>query len=176
MQEPEQFLEVFLQPGEYYFGDFETRLRTLLGSCVSMTFWHPTKLIGGMNHIMLPSRGEAATKKMQREGSGLDGKYADESITLMLDAMSKAGTRPSEYQVKLFGGGDMFTKPNQSIKSETPKRNQGHIGLGNIDAAKKLLQQYGFKSHAEHVGGLGHRYIIFDIWNGNVWMKHEPKK
>ncbi len=171
MQEPEQFLEVFLQPGEYFFGDFETRLRTLLGSCVSITFWHPTKLIGGMNHIMLPTRGEAATKKMQREGGSLDGKYADESLTLMLNEMKKAGTRPSEYQVKLFGGGDMFSKSNQ----ENSQGKKGHIGLGNIGAAKNLLQQHGFKCHAEHLGGLGHRYIIFDIWNGNVWMKHESK-
>lgn len=174
MKEPEQFIEIFLQPGEYFFGDCETRIRTLLGSCVSMTFWHPTKLIGGMNHIMLPSRGDAATRKMQQEGGELDGKYADESFSLMLDAMISANTKPSDYQVKLFGGGDMFSKPSDVNKTTTV--NKPKIGMGNIEAAKNLLKQYGFKAHAEHVGGFGHRYIIFDIWNGDVWMKHEPKK
>ena len=106
MQKPESFIEIFLQPGEVFFGDSTTRIRTILGSCVSITFWHPTKLMGGMTHIMLPERG----KLKQAHELVLDGKYADEAMRLMLDEIESAGTQPSEYQVKLFGGGDMFSK------------------------------------------------------------------
>ncbi|WP_416638624.1 hypothetical protein [Pseudomonas sp. OHS18] len=33
--------EVYLQPGGYHFGGPYTRVRTLLGSCVSIVLWHP---------------------------------------------------------------------------------------------------------------------------------------
>ena len=34
--------EVYLPPGGFHFGDEDTRIRTLLGSCVAMiTLWHP---------------------------------------------------------------------------------------------------------------------------------------
>jgi chemotaxis receptor (MCP) glutamine deamidase CheD len=31
--------EVFLNPGEFHFGEGTTRISTLLGSCVSITLW-----------------------------------------------------------------------------------------------------------------------------------------
>lgn len=50
-------LDIFLQPGEWYFGEGNTRVRTTLGSCVAIVLWHPVRRIGGMCHYMLPSRG-----------------------------------------------------------------------------------------------------------------------
>lgn len=162
MQRPESYIEIFLQPGEIFFGDSGTRIRTILGSCVSMTFWHPTKLIGGMNHIMLPERGGL---KHNNEIL-LDGKYADEATKLMLKEIKNAGTHPSEYQVKLFGGGNMFSK-NTILEKQ-------HIGTKNMVAATNLLNRYGFSLHAKQLGGAGHRSIIFDIWSGYVWVRHSP--
>jgi chemotaxis protein CheD len=162
MKKPDGVIEVFLQPGEYFFGDHETRLRTVLGSCVSITFWHPTKLIGGMCHIMLPERSEAKHSKVH----ALDGKYADEALTLIMQEINNAGTHPREYQVKLFGGGDMF-----SISKYTDAQ-KVHIGEKNIVAAEALLKQNGFLLQAKNLGGVGHRSIIFDIWSGYVWVKH----
>jgi chemotaxis protein CheD len=160
MQKPDSYIDIFLQPGEIFFGDNSTRIRTILGSCVSITFWHPTKLIGGMTHIMLPAR----RKRNLIGAQFLDGKYADEAVRLMLNEIECAGTHPREYQVKLFGGGDMFSKNTSS--------DQNHIGIKNTLAATELLNQYGFSLHAKHFGGLGHRSIIFDIWSGYVWVRH----
>ena len=53
---PEDALEIFIRPGEFYFGDGNTRIRTILGSCVAVTLWHPERHIGGMCHYMLPRR------------------------------------------------------------------------------------------------------------------------
>jgi chemotaxis protein CheD len=157
MKKPAYVLEVFLQPGEYFFGDHETRLRTILGSCVSVTFWHPKLLLGGMCHIMLPSRSS-------QSGGIVDGKYADEAIELLLAEINKAGTFASEYQVKVFGGGDMFTHQNAI--------NGLSIGQKNIVTVRNLLAKNQFNIHAEHLGGSGHRYIIFDVWSGYVWVRH----
>lgn len=158
---PLQVLEIVLQPGDYYFGDCNTRISTMLGSCVSITFWHPRLRIGGMCHYMLPQRGREVSAK-----NTLDGRYADEAITLLLKAMDIAGAPHKDYQVKLFGGGNMF--PEHTKNTLTP------IGRKNVQAARQLIKQHGFTCMAEHLGDNGHRHVIFEVWSGDVWLKHTP--
>lgn len=159
MEKPLHISEIFLRPGEFYFGDRNTRIRTLLGSCVAMTMWHPELLVGGMCHYMLPSR--------SGRGSGkLDGKYADEALELLLNETRQIGTRAGDYQFKLFGGGDMFPA--------TGKTHKHAVGLKNVEAGHALLKRHGLNISAEHLGGVGHRTLIFDIWNGHVWVKQQP--
>lgn len=162
---PLQPLEIFLQPGEHYFGERDTRIRTVLGSCVSVTFWHPQLLVGGMCHYMLPAREyERRDEPMPRP----DGRYADEAIALLMREIDAAGASHREYQVKLFGGGNMFP--------ETRKASDGHVGQRNVDTARMLVKKHGFQCVAEHMGGIGHRNIIFDVWNGDVWVRHSEIK
>ena len=64
---PHDYMEYFLHPGEFQFTDDpDTRFRTLLGSCVAMTLYHPKRRIGGMSHYLLPTRG--AKRRLQRSG------------------------------------------------------------------------------------------------------------
>ena len=70
---PALFVCFVIVPSEKY----PSTRRTLLGSCVSISLWHPRRKIGGMCHYMLPSRGGC-------EASAPDGRYADEVIALML--------------------------------------------------------------------------------------------
>ncbi|HYG13860.1 MAG TPA: chemotaxis protein CheD [Methylophilaceae bacterium] len=160
MRKPVHVLDIFLQPGEHYFGDRNTQIRTILGSCVSMTVWHPHLLVGGMSHFMMPTR---QGKKSIGAKSPLDGKYADEAIKLMLAEMKAIGALDSKYQVKLFGGGDMF--PNA-------RKSGLQIGEKNVEAALRLLKRHNFACQAMHLGGTGHRNLVFRVWNGNVWVKH----
>lgn len=158
MNKPANSIDIFLQQGEVYFGAQDTRIRTLLGSCVAIVMWHPQRLLGGMCHYVLPKR--LGTKS----GNG-DGRYADEAVALMLHEIRKAGTRPCEYQVKMFGGGHMFSA-RQSVSDD-------HVGARNVEKARALMKQHGFTISAEHLGGVGHRTIYFDIWNGDVWARHQ---
>lgn len=166
-----QVLEIFLQPGEFYFGDEGTRLRTLLGSCVAITLWHPRRLIGGMCHYMLPGRGG-------RRHATLDGRYADEAIALFLREISAAKTHPAEYEVKLFGGGNMF--PVRKVERRSPtsamrRKNPPSISLTNVDIGRRLIAQHGFKIKAEDAGGNGQRHVIFDVWSGHVWIRRNKE-
>lgn len=158
MSEATEPVEIYLKPGEFHFGGSHARVHTLLGSCVSITLWHPLRHIGGMCHFMLPSRGKAAALHP-------DGRYADESVKLFLREIGKFKSSPGEYQVKLFGGGSMF----QQFRAGRPSE----IADSNIEAARTLLQAGGFCVQAEDVGGNGHRRIILDLRDGNVWVKHE---
>ena len=158
MSAPEPGIDIFLQPGDYWFGGADTRIRTLLGSCVAITLWNPKKKLGAMCLIMLPQR---ATAKMQ---DGLDGRYADEAVALMLKDIKRAGCRPHDFEAKLFGGGSMLS---------TPAR-EGILPDRNIDAAKKLIRHAGWSLTAEHTGGRGSRQVRFDIATGDVWMRFTP--
>ncbi len=159
MRKPDGIIEIYLQPGELYFGDRYTRIRTLLGSCVSLVLWHPELLIGGMCHFMLPTR----SKRPSRQ---LDGRYGDEAIEMMLREACVHGIAPSEFRIQLFGGGNMFP--------EIGRQKDNHVGKKNVEAAKQLLQAHGLTCHGAHVEGTGHRNLIFDLWSGQVSLKHIP--
>lgn len=153
MQEPDFIFDIFLQPGEIYWGDFETRIRTLLGSCVAICLWHPKLRIGGMSHSLLPVR------KIPAEKPGPDPRYVSEAVEMFKEEVLKAGTRPSEYVVKIFGGGSFIKEDIDSIGSQ------------NIKMTRTLLDQNGFQIYNEHLGGMMGRNIILQLWNGEVWLK-----
>lgn len=178
MHKPDHVIEFFLQPGDFYFGDRDTRIRTVLGSCVSITMWHPQKLIGGMCHYMLASRGQR-----RPAGEPPDGKYADEAMELFLNELRLSRTHPSEYQVKIFGAGNMFPNKNKSQDCsgctpqrayQDPVRNCHRVHCRNHQVAYYLVEKHGFKIQAEHMGGEGHRQLLFDVWSGFAWKKHIP--
>ena len=155
---PHGCVEIFLDPGEYYFGDDMTRIRTLLGSCIAVTMWHPRRRIGGMCHFLLPERGHGAAAEP-------DGRYGVEAIGMLIRDAEAAGTNPRDYQFKVFGGGNMFP-------DFFPAKREGNVGSKNIDCAQRYLEDAGFAIEAQHLGGTGYRNVVFDVWSGNVWMKH----
>jgi chemotaxis protein CheD len=156
MKKPPHVIEIFLNPGEWYFGDRDTRIRTILGSCVSITLWHPQLLIGGMCHYMLPGRA-------RRGVPGADGKYADEALGLLFEEVRRSGTALEDYQVKLFGGGNMFHRQAGATHI--------HIGTRNAEVGHELLKRHGMRLAAADLGGNGHRTVLFDIWSGHVWVR-----
>lgn len=151
--------DIFLNPGEFHFGQRDTRIRTLLGSCVAITLWHPQLQIGGMCHYLLPSAGT------DRNTGELDGRYADQAMRLFMRELARTSTQPQQYQVKLFGGGSQFPRLMQSTAADgVPAR--------NIEAGLRLLADHGFTIEAQHVGGTGHRTLVFELWCGHVWLRH----
>jgi chemotaxis protein CheD len=154
MATTEALHEIFLNPGEFHFGEGRTRISTLLGSCVSITLWHPRRRIGGMCHYML-------TERQRPAQAPLDGRFGSEAFELFLQHVAAAGTRPSEYQAKLFGGANML----QGSDGE-----QMDIGSRNIEHGRALLASRHIALMAEHVGGNGRRKLHFDVWSGDVWL------
>ena len=166
MSAPDDVLEIFLGPGEFYFGDGKTRIRTVLGSCVAITLWHPTRLIGGMSHYMLPNR---TPRRKNGSPLSLDGRYADEVMEMFMRELRRSRSKPAEYQVKIFGGGRMFEHfgKDRSIHVGIPER--------NVQVGRELVSRYGFSFSAEDLGGRGHRNVMLDLWSGDAWVKKPPK-
>lgn len=161
LKKPAHVIEIFLQPGELWFGDEHTRIRTLLGSCVAVTLWHPRRRIGGMCHYMLPTR-------IRGTGAALDGRYGDEALDILTKEIKAAHVYPHEFEAKLFGGGNMFQHAG------TAKNSSVQVSDRNIAAGRELVQRHGFMLKAEQMGGHGHRQVAFDIWSGHAWVKHAP--
>jgi chemotaxis protein CheD len=155
MAEPDQLVEVVLGPGDLYFGDRRTRIRTLLGSCVAVTLWHPKAQIGGMCHYMMPTRrGEALDGE-------LSGRYADEAMEILMEELQRAGTSPRDYQVKMFGGGNQFAGASGI-----------DVAARNVDFGMVMLARHDLSLSAMHLGGNGHRQVILELWSGDVWLRH----
>lgn len=152
--------EVVLHPGDFYFtraGERRTVVKTLLGSCVAITLWHPALGIGGMCHYVIPKRGRTAG------AHGLDGRYAEEAVRMFIDEVNRYGTRPYEYEVGLFGGGSQF--PSQ--------RGGGFdVPRENVSSGRRLLELAGFHVGAEHVGGTGPRMVELDLQTGAIRLRH----
>lgn len=146
---------IFLQPGEYFVGHAGHTIRTLLGSCVSITLWHPGRRVGAMSHFLLPTRGVASPVR--------DGRYGDEALCLMLEELAGLGVPPAQCQAKVFGGASMFPgAAHEEIR---------HVGHRNGEAARRLLHAHGIAVVSESLYGAGHRQILFDIHSGDVWAR-----
>lgn len=165
-------IEVFVQPGDLFVGDDSFRPRTLLGSCVSITLWHPASRRGGLSHFLLPNRGQGGPEAPRsqagpgslttRPDSALDARYGDEALELMLRQLRQQGIAASQLQAKIFGGGDMFPDQAQSGRMQVGRRN----GL----AARALLEEASIRVVSASLFGIGHRQVIFDLGSGDVWV------
>ena len=160
MRKPPHIIEIFLQPGELWFGDRHTRVRTILGSCVAATLWHPDLLVGGMCHYMLAARPGVG-------GPQPDGRYGDEALAVLAEQVRATGRPVHEFEAKLFGGGNMFAHAARPGTGAALR-----VSDANVVAGRALLQRHGFQLKAEHVGGDGHREVFLDLWSGHAWVKH----
>lgn len=146
---------VFLMPGQLYFGTRARDVRTLLGSCVAVTLWHPARRIGGMCHYLLPQRRRAT-------GQPLDGRYGDEALELLVEAIGRVGTRPHEYEAHLYGGAD--TLPDHAgVKLS--------VGERNIEQGWTLIDRHGLQLMAIDVGDRVPRNVTLDLRSGAVTMR-----
>jgi chemotaxis protein CheD len=160
VQAPAEAIDIFLQPGEFYFGEGHTRIRTLLGSCVAITLWHPGRRIGGMCHYLLPRRPRGTSAPVRP----LDGRYAEDAFRMFLRELLASGTSAADYQVKLFGGARM-------LEAEADTRHRAGIAERNVEFGRAAIAEGGFRLCAEDLGGRGHRNIALDLWSGDVWVR-----
>jgi len=151
--------KVFLHPGELCFTKKRSHIHTLLGSCIAITLWHPQLHIGGMCHFTLPKYPGARS-----EGRKRDGRYADDVMFIFQQEASKHDTKLTDYEAKIFGGGNMMKSKGQNTEDS--------IGTKNATAAMTLLMKQNINILVAHVGEFGHRRIVFDTSSGSVWVRH----
>ncbi|NVM75967.1 chemotaxis protein CheD [Duganella sp. SG902] len=158
----EKLIDIFLMPGDYFVGDAQYRVRTLLGSCVSITLWHPGLRIGAMSHFLLPGHG----RRRADRPADKPGMYGADAMQLLLDGLARQGVPLAQCQGKIFGGANMFPRSARGRVRD--------IGAQNGDFARALLQQHGIHVVSESLFGEGHRQLIFTIRSGEVLSRQVP--
>ncbi len=150
---------IALMPGQYAVGTADSRIHTLLGSCVSITLWDSVRRIGAMSHFLLSRSG--ATKP----GAQLDSRYGEDALTLMLLDLAALGVAPADCEAKIFGGATMFP-------ALEARRGDG-VGRQNGAIAQQQLREHGIRIASESLYGLGHRRIVFNVGSGAVWARQD---
>ncbi len=147
MAEPERSLpEVYVQPGEVHLVNGPAIMRTLLGSCVGITFWAPRLGFAALCHPMLPHCPPKAAKNGPSAGRRyVDFAIRDVAISLCQTVKAAAGAklrilRPSStVQPKLTA--DAILSPATHAMAETTEK-VVVIGAstGGTEALKTLLE------------------------------------
>jgi chemotaxis protein CheD len=161
MIDKELILDIYLHPNEMYWGDGETRIKTVLGSCIAICMWHPGLKIGGMSHSLLPTRRNPEDKKIKA-----DPRFVDEAVDLFSTEVSRVGLAPAEFKVKIFGGANLISTNREELT----------IGEQNREIAYTALGKHGFFVFSEHTGGTETRNVILDLWSGETWLRRITKQ
>ena len=153
---------VNLRPGELYVAQEPTIIATLLGSCVSVCLFCPSKKIGAMCHGVMPFQDNTSATESFR--------FVDSSVTYMVEVLGKAnGGRRALLEAKLFGGADVLDI-NMSNERKMPT-----IGMQNIEAARASLAKHRVPITAEKVGGASGCKLLFFSHTGEVYLKSIPR-
>ena len=127
-----------------------------LGSCIGITFYDPVIKLGGLLHIMLPSRSDANDPKVF--------KYADTGIRETVRKLTAFGMVKTRTVVKIAGGAKMFEMKGGSSDF-------GNIGQRNAAMVKQVLMEERMRITAEDTGGSYARTMLLNVATGDVVIR-----
>jgi chemotaxis protein CheD len=151
--------EIYLHPGESYLARKPAIIRTILGSCVGVTFWSAKLGIGALTHSQLPR----CPVDLLPFPTSAGHRYVDFSIRDIARQFDKCGAVRTEVQVKMFGGADVLIVGDTSSKPT--------VGRQNCEVAIEVLRLEGFHVLASSVGGTAGLNIRFDTRTGEVRLR-----
>lgn len=153
---------LFLHPGELYAGRRPLLLKTILGSCVAVTLWHPATHMAGMCHFVLAQRPASQASEKRRD---CDGRYGEDALDFLYTAAHATDPQLGNFRVGIFGGATLM----RSARGES-------VGDANILLAQRRLRSYGFRVNQQDVGGAGGRVLALDSSNGAILLKYHTDR
>ena len=149
-----------LQPGELFLARSPAILRTILGSCVGVTFWSRQLGAGALCHGVLPKcPRDIPPNVATSEGP----RYVDFSIRYLARQFDELGASRRELIVKVFGGADV-------LSTAMERRDRLTVGALNCQIAIEVLAEEGFLVSASDLGGVRGRRIHFHTGTGEVLL------
>jgi len=145
--------------GGLYITDEPMILKTVLGSCVSLTLWDRQKKIGGMNHVVLPGTFSSVNPEAFLETRNT--KYGLFSLEELLYGMDNRGCRRQDLEARLFGGSFM-----------DPQGRHSGIQENNVDFVKNFLQMTKIKIVEEVILQKRALKLFFNTETGKVQVEY----
>lgn len=156
----ERLRHLHLRIGEGIVARRPAIIATVLGSCVSVTFFHRPSGLAGIFHAMLP------TAEGSRDYDCNPCKYVDTAVEAVLAHFTRKGVPVIEIETKLFGGAFSMNTEEKSLV-----RSLVDVGGRNVQVARELLRTKGLVLSSEHVMGERGRKLLFHAGTGEVWVK-----
>lgn len=157
----EGLLDVYVQPGESHLVRGRAILRTVLGSCVGVTFRHPKLELGALCHPMLPCQPHGVRGQLNLADAR---RYVDFAIRDLASQFDALGARRGEIEVKVFGGADVLQARKDASSRPT-------VGCLNREMAIEVLESEGFTVKVSQLGGLVGCHIDFYTETGEVLLR-----
>lgn len=146
-------------PGEFYVTKSSEAISTVLGSCISACIWDSKLHIGGMNHFMLPIKGDLIGHDGWQHNNSYTCRYGLWAMEYLINEILKYGGVRQNLQVKLFGGGRVL----QNMSTD--------VGEQNIHFAHDYVMNEGLPIVGSDVGGPWPRKVLFYPDTGKVLVK-----
>lgn len=132
-----------------------TRVDTVLGSCVAVTFFHRTRGIGATFHALLPRwrqyEDDLPPERIYR--------YVDSAVDTICDTLVSLGCNPRDLECKIFGG------------AQTMCTGEMCAGRHNVQAAFEAMAARRLRVVATDVGGDRGRKLVFFSHTGEVFVR-----
>lgn len=141
----------FLNPGELVFTTEPYKIKTILGSCISVTIFDRVKQYGGMCHYLLPDSYD----------NSVSTKYGSVAIPLLIKKFYDKDCKKGDLEATIIGGSLILENQNEIF----------FIGDRNIAIAKEILEKNRIFVTSEDTGGNKGRTIIFNTKTGSVGVK-----
>lgn len=143
-----------IMPGEYYVGNKDEIISTVLGSCIAVCIRDPQIGVGGMNHFMLPGGTDGGQAIV-----GSSAKLGVFAMKYLINAILKNGGRKENFEFKIFGGANVMAT-------------RMDVGSVNIEFIRRYMSLEGFCITSEDLGTKHPRKINYFPRTGKVMMKH----
>ncbi len=150
---------VYLSPGESHLARVPTVIRTILGSCVGASFWHPRLRIGALCHAQLP---RAPADSFSKLTPAMGHRFVDFAIRDLVRQLEELGAQRAQLEVKLFGGADVLLVSNPSLAT---------VGRMNCEIALEVVKAEGLNLVASSLGGVSGLNIKFFTATGEVQVR-----
>jgi chemotaxis protein methyltransferase CheR len=160
-KEQQELPIIYLKPAEMCITDKPSVVRTVLGSCLAITMFHPRLGVAAICHALLP---EPDQQSAEENAPVNPLKYVTLVIPEMIAKLQEYGIKLEELEVKMFGGADMLTTREDRGKNQA-------VGRLNSMKAVMLLESHGLKVKVSDVGGTLGRKIFFYTHTGEVLLK-----
>lgn len=146
-------------PGEFYVTKQDEAISTVLGSCISACIWDETMAIGGMNHFMLPLKGDSFGSQDWQQDNSYTCRYGLWAMEYLINEILKNGGNRDYLKVKLFGGGRVIANFTSDV------------GEKNMRFAQEYLANEGLSVVGSDVGGPWPRKVLFYPATGRALVK-----
>lgn len=148
-----------LKIGECIFARRPILISTVLGSCVSATFFHPESGLAAMFHAMLPESSMTNVVRMPCN-------YVDTAVSGIHARFCREGVLPARIRVRLFGGAN--TMLMDQCRMIDPSLD---VGRKNVESARRALAGLGFRIEIERTLGDFARKVLFSTEGGETWVR-----